>query len=70
MSTCPFKNCDGRCVSPNGNDGPPCSFSGTDYTRECAVYPLHMSKQQGTPMSATEAIRMAYGRGLRQKRPG
>ncbi len=67
MERCPYKDAEGRCIAPGETDGPACSFSGSDFERLCAVFPLHAARQRGKPLSATEATAVAYQRGLAQE---
>lgn len=67
MARCEFENSKGECVPPGEASGPPCSFTGSHHERLCAVYPLHMAGKSGRPMSAAEATRTAYQRGLGQE---
>jgi len=62
---CPFYT-DGRCVSPGTGRTPPCSFTGTDFARLCAVYPMHRSAQTGTRVATAELLAEATARGLAQ----
>ena len=68
MRRCRFKDKAGRCVPPGEADGPPCSFVGTDYENLCAVYPMHLATEQGTPMSTMDRLLSAFARGAAQQR--
>jgi hypothetical protein len=67
MARCEFKNSEGECIPPGDSTGPSCTFRGSDYARLCAVHPLHVARKKGRPMSASEATRTAYARGLAQE---
>jgi TM2 domain-containing membrane protein YozV len=66
MNKCQFMNNSGECVRPGETSGPFCSFTEQDHERLCAVYPLHVARKGGRPMSAMEATITGFARGFAQ----
>jgi hypothetical protein len=67
MARCEFKDDTGCCIPPGETQGPLCSFAGSNFKRLCAVFPAHLARKQGKPMSALEAMAVGYSRGFAQE---